>query len=106
MASIKLAKQILRKEIKLKIAALSDEEKRRQSSVVTQLLFRLSAWQESKSISLYLSMKDEVDTSEILRAALAENKKCFIPRYIQASMDMVRLYSEQDTTHFQRHRGI
>ncbi|AWP02114.1 putative 5-formyltetrahydrofolate cyclo-ligase isoform 3 [Scophthalmus maximus] len=40
MAALRAAKQALRKEMKRRVAALSDEEKRRQSRVVSQKLFR------------------------------------------------------------------
>ena len=38
--ALKSAKQLLRKEIKKRVAALSNEEKQRQSKIVTQKVFR------------------------------------------------------------------
>jgi len=96
MATVKLAKQALRKDVKVKVAALSDEEKRRQSDVVIQLLLNNLEWKKSERISLFLSMKDEIQTNDILKAAWSQNKQLFIPRYVGSSMDMLRLYSEQD----------
>jgi len=41
-------------------------------------------------------MTDEIRTTDILCAALAANKECFIPRYIGSEMDMVKLHSWED----------
>lgn len=41
-------------------------------------------------------MNDEIKTDVILRAALESNKHCFIPRYVGAAMDMLRLHSWED----------
>jgi len=40
MAAAKLAKQVLRKEVKLKLSNLSEAEKKRESAVVIQMVSR------------------------------------------------------------------
>ncbi|XP_062246704.1 5,10-methenyltetrahydrofolate synthetase (5-formyltetrahydrofolate cyclo-ligase) [Platichthys flesus] len=98
MAALRAAKQALRKAIKTRVAALSDEEKRRQSLVVSQKLFRHPKYVSCKRIAVFLSMHDEVLTDEIIKDAFKLGKKCFIPRYERSCshMDMLQLTSLQD----------
>ncbi|XP_034437596.1 5-formyltetrahydrofolate cyclo-ligase [Hippoglossus hippoglossus] len=98
MAALRAAKQALRKAIKRRVAALSDEEKRRQSLVVSQKLFRHPKYVSCKRIAVFLSMHDEVCTEEIIKDAFKWGKSCFIPRYERSCshMDMLQLTSLQD----------
>ncbi|XP_012672699.1 5,10-methenyltetrahydrofolate synthetase (5-formyltetrahydrofolate cyclo-ligase) [Clupea harengus] len=98
MAALRAAKQALRKEIKRRVAALSDQEKTRQSSVVSQKLFRHPKYISSQRIAVFLSMHDEIRTEEILEDAFGKGKVCFIPKYLTNSshMDMLRLTSLED----------
>jgi len=41
-------------------------------------------------------MNDEINTEDILQSALKANKECFIPRYADSTMDMLRLQSWND----------
>ena len=70
MATIKLAKTALRKEIETAISRLSEDEKCRQSSSVTKQLLSDSWYIDAKNISIYLHMGDEIKTLEILKDAL------------------------------------
>lgn len=59
-------------------------------------LLESSQWNASQRVSIFLSMKDEINTEDILRSALRSQKECFIPRYVGSSTDMLRLNSWQD----------
>lgn len=98
MAALRAAKLALRKEIKRRVAALSEAEKRRQAGVVSHLLFRHPKYVSSQRIAVFLSMNDEVCTQEIIRDVFRRGKACFIPRYESNSnhMDMLKLNSLQD----------
>ncbi|XP_070686783.1 5-formyltetrahydrofolate cyclo-ligase [Pempheris klunzingeri] len=99
MAALRAAKQALRREIKRRVAALSDEEKQRQSLIVSQQLFRHPKYASCKRIAVFLSMDDEVRTVEIIKDVFKSGKSCFIPRYESRSsshMDMLKLNSLQD----------
>ncbi|XP_067454011.1 5,10-methenyltetrahydrofolate synthetase (5-formyltetrahydrofolate cyclo-ligase) isoform X1 [Thunnus thynnus] len=98
MAALRAAKQALRKEIKRRVSALSDQEKHRQSVVVSQKLFRHPKYVSCKRIAVFLSMDDEVHTEEIIKDVFKGGKSCFIPRYESSSthMDMLKLNSLQD----------
>jgi len=94
--NIQKAKSILRKQIKSQLRALSKDEVDRQSQIIAKKLTELPEYQKSKRISVYLSMKKEVQTEFILRDAFNNNKTIFIPKYVGSDMDMVKLASMDD----------
>ncbi|ELT87198.1 hypothetical protein CAPTEDRAFT_221892 [Capitella teleta] len=94
--ALRSAKQLLRNEIKQKIKALSDVEKKRQSDIVIKKVIATDHWQESSRVSIFLSMSDEIQTENLLKEGFLTKKDIFIPRYIGDSMEMVRLKSWQD----------
>lgn len=98
MAALRAAKQSLRKEIKRRVAALSEPEKQRQSLVVCQKLLSHPKYLSSQRVAVFLSMDDEVRTDSIITHMFAAGKSCFIPRYQRTNshMDMLRLTSEAD----------
>lgn len=52
----------------------------------------------SQRIAVFLSMKDELNTQEIIKDMFKCGKSCFIPRYESTSihMDMLKVNSLQD----------
>lgn len=102
MAAVRAAKQALRRQIKRRVAALSEDEKCRQSLVVSHKLFRHPKYVSAERIAVFLSMKDEVCTQEVIKDVFKWGKSCFIPRYESNSnhMDMLKLYSLQDMDSF------
>lgn len=98
MAALRAAKQTLRKEIKRRVLALSNEEKQRQSLVVSQKLFKHPEYVSCNRIAVFLSMNDEVLTNEIIKDVFELGKSCFIPKYNSSNnhMDMLQLHSVKD----------
>ncbi|KAI1889720.1 hypothetical protein AGOR_G00165850 [Albula goreensis] len=98
MAALRAAKQALRKEIKKRVAAIGNQEKLRQSHVVTQKLLRHPRYESCQRVAVFLSMNDEVRTEEIIEDIFKRGKECFIPKYLTNSshMDMLRLVSAKD----------
>lgn len=99
MAALRAAKNALRKEIKKRVATIEDNEKLRQSHVVSQKLFRHSKYKACQRIAVFLNMHDEVRTEEILQDMFKQGKTCFIPKYLtnnSSHMDMLRLTSMED----------
>lgn len=99
MAALRAAKQALRKEIKKRVAALADNEKLRQSHIVSQKLFKHPKYMACQRIAVFLSMHDEVRIEEILQDVFKQGKTCFIPKYLtnnSSHMDMLRLTSMED----------
>ncbi|XP_035274684.1 5-formyltetrahydrofolate cyclo-ligase [Anguilla anguilla] len=98
MAALRAAKQALRKEIKKRVGALGNEEKLRQSRIVTQKLLKHPKYECCRRIAVFLSMNDEVRTEDIIEDIFKRGKECFIPRYFSDSshMDMLKLASVED----------
>ena len=44
-------------------------------------LYQMAEFEKSKRVSLYLHMKEEVQTTDIVEHLLASNKEYFIPYY-------------------------
>uniref|UniRef100_A0A8C1WK83 5-formyltetrahydrofolate cyclo-ligase n=1 Tax=Cyprinus carpio TaxID=7962 RepID=A0A8C1WK83_CYPCA len=101
MAALRAAKQALRREIKARVAAVSDQEKLRQSRVVSQKLFRHPKYLSSQRVAVFLNMHDEVRTDDILQDIFKRGKVCFIPRYFPRSsrMDMLRLKDTEEDSY-------
>ncbi|XP_064620596.1 5-formyltetrahydrofolate cyclo-ligase-like [Lineus longissimus] len=95
-SAITAAKNVLRKEIKQRIARLTFEEKHSQSAMVVHKVINSSEYKNSERISVFLSMHDEIHTEGILEHIFKSNKKAFIPHYIGDMMEMVRLHSMED----------
>ncbi|KAF2367557.1 5-formyltetrahydrofolate cyclo-ligase [Trinorchestia longiramus] len=96
--SVKVAKTALRQHMKNVLKNIDQATKDSQSAAVTRKVLASSAYKQSERLAFYLSMTDEINTSEILTHALESGKTCFIPRYDSRSrhMEMVRLHSRAD----------
>ena len=64
--------------------------------VVFLQLLDLREFQKSQRISLYLNMRDEIQTTDLLQQLLLAKKDCFIPHYSGSNMKMVRIQSWDD----------
>ncbi|XP_060560173.1 5-formyltetrahydrofolate cyclo-ligase-like [Ruditapes philippinarum] len=93
--ALKQAKAALRAELKARLAAMTNVDRKLQSNTITQMLTLTPEYQTSKRVCLYLSMPEEVNTYGIMKHAL-QNKECFIPQYIGPVMKMVKLESFED----------
>lgn len=61
-------------------------------------MFSHTKYMSSQRIAVFLSMKDELNTQEIIKDMFKCGKSCFIPRYESTSshMDMLKVNSLQD----------
>ena len=75
----KIAKKFLRKQMKAKVATISQQDKKLQSKIVTVKVLKSAEYVNSKSIALYLHMDDEIQTEDILIQAFKDEKICYIP---------------------------
>jgi 5-formyltetrahydrofolate cyclo-ligase len=82
-----------RKTIQQRIERLSTEDKRQASERVRERLADLPEFQQARSVLLFVSIADEVDTLPIIRDALAAGKHVAVPKVdVQAkAMDARRL---------------
>ncbi|XP_046392065.1 5-formyltetrahydrofolate cyclo-ligase-like [Ischnura elegans] len=91
------AKSRLRRELSERIDRLSPEEIKRQSEAITRKVLQHPKYQESESVSIYLSFDKEVQTEEILHDIFAQGKECYIPQYFKGKpMEMVQILSLED----------
>ena len=101
--STQTAKKDLRKQIKSRLAALSDDEVVNQSQTAQNLILRLPQYEKANRIGIYLSMPTaEARTDILVTHSLEHGKKVFVP-YIHRPdgsprkvIDMLRLSSFHD----------
>ncbi|KAG9198647.1 hypothetical protein B5807_07208 [Epicoccum nigrum] len=107
MAAVVAVKKELRKKIKVILKDVSDASSATQTTYATNALLAMPEYKAAGRISVYLSMPTgEINTSNIVRDALAQGKKVFIPYTYtlhepidgqpKSIMDMVELSSMQD----------
>jgi 5-formyltetrahydrofolate cyclo-ligase len=104
------AKKALRKEIKSRLSTLGAEDIATQSEQAQKVVLNLDQYKQARSLSIYLSMPaSEAQTNLLVRDALREGKKVFVPfLYAPATqdgatggkqrkvMDLLRLNSEEE----------
>ncbi|CAM1313963.1 MTHFS (predicted) [Pycnogonum litorale] len=96
--TLKAAKSQLRREAKNRVKQLTEDSMRSQSSMVCNRLLNSDAYKNSKRISMFLSMNDEIRTEDMMKQMFRDDKILFIPKYDKKSshMDMVELHSLED----------
>jgi 5-formyltetrahydrofolate cyclo-ligase len=72
-------KQELRKESLTRRSALSAQERRVKSAAVEKMIRGLEVYRLAQTVMLYLDFRGEVETTELVLAALAEYKRVIIP---------------------------
>ncbi|KAF1980504.1 5-formyltetrahydrofolate cyclo-ligase-like protein [Bimuria novae-zelandiae CBS 107.79] len=107
MAAVAALKKDLRKKIKKILADVSDGAAVTQTSNAVRALLAMPEYKTARRISVYLSMPSgEISTTGIVRDALAQGKRVFIPYTYnlqnpkegqpKSIMDMLELHSMQD----------
>uniref|UniRef100_A0A1B6H8D5 5-formyltetrahydrofolate cyclo-ligase n=2 Tax=Homalodisca liturata TaxID=320908 RepID=A0A1B6H8D5_9HEMI len=94
--NIREAKSKLRLEIKKKVKELTEEDKIKQTFIITKRLIKHPDFQNAERIAIYVNMKNEVGTYDILKEAFAGNKQVFMPLVVGEDMKMVKLNSFED----------
>ncbi|KAH9876826.1 hypothetical protein IAQ61_002187 [Plenodomus lingam] len=106
-ASLAQAKKELRKKSRHIVNKVSHDAAASQTRKATETLLALPEYQAARRISVYLSMPaGEINTSSVVRDALARGKRVFIPYTYKLSepaeaqpksiMDMLELHSIND----------
>ncbi|CAH2042100.1 unnamed protein product, partial [Iphiclides podalirius] len=85
------AKVLIREEVAAKIAALSTEEKKRQSKVVYEKIINHPSYKTAKNIAIFMSTDQEVDTAPIIAHIKARGASAFVPQYAGGKMRMLKL---------------
>lgn len=79
-------KSRIRNEMNARLKCLSPEVIQAKSAAIAAKLLRASCWRNADLLLAFCSMRREVDTSEMLRAALREGKTVGIPRMDGANL--------------------
>ena len=73
-------KQLLRAEMKKRLASFSDAWKEEKSGRLCAVLAALEFWPSLSALAAFLPLPDEPDLRPLLERALAEGKTLFLPR--------------------------
>ncbi|GMI07781.1 hypothetical protein TrLO_g11556 [Triparma laevis f. longispina] len=96
MAALRESKKILRNKIRSNLRALDTEVVAEQSKAVARALCGSEQYRRCASIGIFLSMpQGEIQTSSIIRQALADEKRVYVPRvginFEKCDMEMLRI---------------
>lgn len=75
-------KREIRKEGRSRMRAVTEESLREHSTAAAAILLERPEWKNAQRILGYLALKDELELSTVLKAALAAGKTIALPRYI------------------------
>ncbi len=73
-------KRTLRRELRLRRAAVSAPQRERAARRAAEVLSRLRCWQQARRVALYLSTGSELPTHVLIKRAWAQHKQVFVPR--------------------------
>ena len=77
-----MTKSEIRSFVKGLVRGISVEERTRFSEALKEEVVGLECWRSAKEVMLFFSLPDEVDMLPLIRAALAEQKRLYLPRAI------------------------
>lgn len=83
------SKKLIRKHILQERRNISKLEKEEKDRIILKDIVSSKEYKEAKKIFIYVSLKDEVDTIELIRAALGDNKEVFVPYVISKEEGMI-----------------
>ncbi|MCL5772094.1 MAG: 5-formyltetrahydrofolate cyclo-ligase [Actinobacteria bacterium] len=84
--NIKIKKKIIREKISNARNSLTPEEHKIKSKLITEKLLGLSDYIKANTIFIYYPFRSEIDTTEIIKDALSNNKKVVLPKVTGESL--------------------
>lgn len=82
-------KKALRKEMKEKRAFLNELDKFNKDNIIRNKFLSSNFYKNSIGIFIYVSLQKEVDTHGIIKQALKDKKRVFVPKVISLKQGMV-----------------
>lgn len=73
------AKAALRTRLKALRAGIPHEARQARSEAITRAVTALDAWRDARTVALFHSMPEEVDTAGLIAAARADHKRIALP---------------------------
>ena len=72
-------KKILRKIIKVRVSAISPEERKKREEILHNNLFSMPEFVAAKSLMLFANLPDEIDTFSLIDKCITMGKKVYLP---------------------------
>ena len=72
-------KKALRKIIKVRVSAISADERRKREEILHNNLFSMPEFLSASSVMLFANLPDEIDTFSLIDKCFAMGKKVFLP---------------------------
>ena len=73
-------RNVLRSELIRARKALDPAEWERHSAAVQRRVLALPEWRDARTVAMYIAVRNEISTDEIIRRAWAEGKQVLLPR--------------------------
>ena len=86
-------KSEMRSIVRSRLAAMTAEERKRQDKLCAERLLSSPEYAAARTLFLYLSTPREVDTHAVLKRALADGKRVFLPRVEGEDMLLVPYFA-------------
>ncbi len=80
--SIDTQKQIMRKKLLAARHAIFPQDKKEANTMIFEKLISLHQWQDAKTVCMYISLPDEVDTHSVLEILMQWKKTVVVPRVL------------------------
>ena len=72
-------KKALRKIIKVRVSAISADERQKREEILHNNLFSMPEFLEAKSVMLFANLPDEIDTFSLIDKCFAMGKRVYLP---------------------------
>lgn len=83
-----MTKKELRNRVRALKALYTSDQKAEWSHLICQKLIRTDEWGNADTILLYHSLADEVNTTELISLAHAQNKHVFLPTVVRDDLEL------------------
>jgi len=90
---LQMTKPQIRSLLKEQRNQLSPHERINLDGLLRERLFQSKAYQDCMNLFIFVSFQSEVDTHEIIRQALAQGKRVYVPRVETNTMDFYKITS-------------
>lgn len=90
-------KNEIRKAIKVQRKAMSTEQVREKSRIISKLFLESSIYQKAKCLMVYMPLGNEVDTKFIMQSAFADGKQLIFPVTDTESGEITPYYADENT---------
>ena len=92
---MKERKEALRQRMKVLKEALSEEDRLAWSAAIQEEILRTPAWQKAPVIFSYLTLGKEVETLPLIREALSQGKRVYIPVILRDKEGRTRMEASE-----------